>query len=95
MDNNADAWLGWTWFATGPLLADDYEYTLEPDTLGVDQPQMAVLESHIDTPCSFVHPLPFESNPSPDLVQIPIIEATSPVPQDSPENLPATFDGKL
>lgn len=98
MDNNADAWLGWTWWATGPLWTDDYMFTLEPIDNGngtyTDKPQMAVLESHIDSACGYVLPPPFVPTPSPDQVEIPIMAATSPVPQQSPANLAATFDSK-
>ncbi len=42
LDNNADVWNGWTWWAGGPWWGS-YQFTLEPNG-GVDAPQMAYLE---------------------------------------------------
>ncbi len=44
IDNNADVWLGWTYWAAGPWWGD--LVSLEPIG-GVDRPQMAVLSKHI------------------------------------------------
>jgi len=50
IENDADAWLGWTWWAGGPWLGE-YMFTLEPQNLGqaneTDRPQMAVLQPHL------------------------------------------------
>jgi endoglucanase len=47
IEANADAWLGWTWWAAGPWYTD-YMFSLEP--IGGDRPQMAVLRDHIPIP---------------------------------------------
>jgi endoglucanase len=48
--DNADVWLGWTWWAGGPWWGE-YMFTLEPQQLGqpgeTDRPQMAELEPHL------------------------------------------------
>jgi endoglucanase len=41
---NADVWLGWTWWAAGPWWGN-YMFSVEPVN-GNDKPQMAVLEKH-------------------------------------------------
>lgn len=50
MDQNADVWLGWTWWAGGPWWGE-YMFTLEPRNLGLptetDRPQLAVLRPHM------------------------------------------------
>lgn len=46
LDANKDVWVGWTWWAAGPLWGD-YIFTLEPSN-GVDRPMMAVLAPHVD-----------------------------------------------
>ncbi len=43
---NASLWLGWTYWAAGPLWGN-YMFTLEPDH-GHDRPQMEVLENYLD-----------------------------------------------
>ena len=43
---NASLWLGWTYWAAGPLWGN-YMFTLEPDH-GQDRPQMGVLEKYLD-----------------------------------------------
>lgn len=48
LDANADVWLGWTWWAAGPVWGD-YMFTLEPTgNFSVDRPQMAWLRPHLD-----------------------------------------------
>ncbi|HEY0180534.1 MAG TPA: glycoside hydrolase family 5 protein [Dokdonella sp.] len=45
--DNADAWLGWTWWAAGPWWGD-YMFTLEPsEDFTVDAPQMAWLAPYL------------------------------------------------
>lgn len=46
---NADVWLGWTWWAAGPWWGD-YPLSVEPETEGEDKPQMTVLSRHLDAP---------------------------------------------
>jgi endoglucanase len=50
---NADVWLGWTWWSAGPWWGG-YMFTLEPTNLGqpsqTDQPAMAVLRNFIPIP---------------------------------------------
>ena len=50
IENNADVWLGWTWWAGGPWLGE-YMFTLEPQNLGqaneTDRPQIPVLEPYL------------------------------------------------
>lgn len=43
---NASLWLGWTYWAAGPLWGN-YMFTLEPDH-GHDRPQMDVLEKYLE-----------------------------------------------
>lgn len=45
VDNNADVWLGWTYWAAGPWWGD-YMFTLEPAG-GTDRPQMSPLSGHL------------------------------------------------
>lgn len=45
VDNNADVWLGWTYWAAGPWWGD-YIFTLEPAG-GTDRPQVSPLSSHL------------------------------------------------
>lgn len=45
LDENADVWLGWTYWAAGPWW-DEYMFTLEPIN-GEDRPQMAILLKHL------------------------------------------------
>ncbi|MCW5203658.1 glycoside hydrolase family 5 protein [Desulfobulbus sp. US5] len=52
MEENADVWIGWTWWAAGPWWAVDYQFTLEPTNLGQsnqgeDRAAMAVLAQHL------------------------------------------------
>jgi endoglucanase len=44
INNNADVWLGWTWWAAGPSYTG-YMFSLEP--IGGDRPQMSVLTNFI------------------------------------------------
>jgi endoglucanase len=49
MESNASVWLGWTYWAAGPMWGD-YIFTLEPTgstASPVDRPQMDALESHL------------------------------------------------
>ena len=45
LDSTNDVWLGWTYWAAGPLWGD-YNFTLEPSG-GKDRPQLAVLGKHL------------------------------------------------
>jgi endoglucanase len=45
LQENADVWLGWTWWAAGPWWGN-YMFTIEPKA-GTDRPQMLVLESFL------------------------------------------------
>ena len=49
IDNNADVWLGWTYWAAGPWWPNDYIFTLEPIN-GADRPQMLPLSKHFASP---------------------------------------------
>ena len=50
IEQNADVWLGWTWWAAGPWWAN-YMFTLEPTSnYTVDQPAMAVLKDFFPVP---------------------------------------------
>ncbi len=50
MEENADVWIGWTWWASGPWWGE-YQFTLEPINLGQtnqeDRPAMAVLAQYL------------------------------------------------
>lgn len=47
MENNADVWLGWSWWAAGPEWGE-YIFTIEPtNDFSDDRPQMAWLESYL------------------------------------------------
>ncbi len=47
LQNNADVWLGWAWWAAGPWWGE-YMFTLEPtDNFGSDRPQMAWLTPYL------------------------------------------------
>ncbi|MFN8501416.1 cellulase family glycosylhydrolase [Kouleothrix sp.] len=45
IDANANVWIGWTYWAAGPLWGD-YEFTIEPQN-GIDRPQIVPLSKHI------------------------------------------------
>jgi endoglucanase len=49
IEDGADVWLGWTWWAGGPWWGE-YMFTLEPKNLGqpteLDRPQLPVLQLH-------------------------------------------------
>ncbi len=48
MENNADVWLGWSWWAAGPQWGD-YIFTIEPtNDFQDDRPQMAWLEPYLE-----------------------------------------------
>jgi endoglucanase len=47
VETNSDVWLGWTYWAAGPWWGD-YIFTLEPADQGADQPQMTLLEPHLE-----------------------------------------------
>lgn len=44
--DNRSVWLGWTYWAAGPLWGE-YMYTLEPTKTGQDRPQMTVLDTYL------------------------------------------------
>jgi len=47
MNDNADVWLGWTWWAAGPWWTD-YMFSIEPvDDFKTDRPVMDLLEPYI------------------------------------------------
>jgi endoglucanase len=46
MEQNADVYLGWTWWAAGPWWGSSWT-SLEPTSTGADKPQMDVLERHL------------------------------------------------
>src|SRR4051794_41113769 len=50
IQNNADVWLGWSWWAAGPWWGN-YMFTLEPTNLGqpsqADRAALAVLQQHV------------------------------------------------
>lgn len=62
IENNADVWLGWTWWAAGPSFTS-YMFSLEP--VNGDRPQMAVLQK-------FIPPLVTNLPPMPQLVLEPL-----------------------
>ncbi|MBW1708218.1 MAG: hypothetical protein JRJ86_24205, partial [Deltaproteobacteria bacterium] len=45
IDNHADVWLGWTYWAAGPWWGE-YKFTIEPIN-GEDRPQMVPLSKHL------------------------------------------------
>ncbi|HYG89237.1 MAG TPA: glycoside hydrolase family 5 protein [Azospirillum sp.] len=47
VSNNADVWLGWTYWAAGPWWGE-YPFSVEPKN-GRDRPQMAVLQKFLKT----------------------------------------------
>ncbi|MBK1882320.1 glycoside hydrolase family 5 protein [Luteolibacter pohnpeiensis] len=47
LDDHADVWLGWTWWAAGPWWGDDYFMLLRPAKDGQDRAQMAPLLKHV------------------------------------------------
>lgn len=58
VDENADVWMGWTYWAAGPWWGE-YMFTVEPKN-GEDRAQMAMLEKHI--PNTGVHEQAFREN---------------------------------
>eukprot|EP01121_Diplochlamys_sp_Union-15-3_P005951 TRINITY_DN1632_c0_g1_i1.p1 TRINITY_DN1632_c0_g1~~TRINITY_DN1632_c0_g1_i1.p1 ORF type:complete len:361 (+),score=73.13 TRINITY_DN1632_c0_g1_i1:77-1084(+) len=46
MENNKDVWAGWTWWGGGPWWGK-YMFALDPDSCGVDEPQMAYLKPYL------------------------------------------------
>lgn len=69
MDDNADVWIGGTYWAAGPWWGD-YMFSIEPTSLTnpVDKPQMDVLERYDLEPTSVVpspQPEPLQPNPPP------------------------------
>lgn len=46
IEQNRDAWLGWTWWAGGAWWKTDYPFNLQPDKDGTDNPQMELLAEH-------------------------------------------------
>lgn len=54
IEQNADVWIGWTWWAAGPWW-EEYQFTLEPTKLGQpdqgpDRAAMPVLQKHLPLP---------------------------------------------
>jgi endoglucanase len=49
MGDNADLWLGWSWWAAGPWWGD-YPLSIEPNGGTGDKPQMVLLSRHLTTP---------------------------------------------
>jgi endoglucanase len=54
MEENADVWIGWTWWAAGPWWKE-YRFTLEPTNLGQleqgpDRPAMVILQEYLVPP---------------------------------------------
>lgn len=47
MENNRAVWIGYTWWSAGPWWGN-YMFTIEPDK-GVDRPQMAYLQPHLQS----------------------------------------------
>lgn len=60
INENADVWLGWTWWAAGPWWGN-YMFSVEPEN-GQDKPQMAVLEKHLENLATGINRLPDASN---------------------------------
>jgi|GEM_PF-1719818 len=48
IDANDDVWLGWTYWAAGPLWPQDYVYSVEPFQGVADDAQFPVLLDHLD-----------------------------------------------
>ncbi|AAF85505.1 cellulase [Xylella fastidiosa] len=46
IEENADVWLGLTWWGSNPWFGPDYPFNLHPNSDGSDKPQMSILESH-------------------------------------------------
>jgi endoglucanase len=46
LENNADVWMGWTYWAGGPWWGD-YFTSISPSASGADKPQMTWLEPHL------------------------------------------------
>ncbi|MBB5865350.1 glycoside hydrolase family 5 protein [Xanthomonas sp. 3058] len=46
MEDNADVWLGWTWWAAGAWWNVSYPYNVQPNKDGTDKPQMSILAPH-------------------------------------------------
>jgi endoglucanase len=94
IDNNLDVWLGWTYWAAGPLWGD-YSLSLEPIN-GNDRPQMTVLGKHlygIDRPTPSgggVTPTPPSSPSSPTPTSPPPTPA--PVGGSSPASYQVKYD---
>ncbi|MBD2772981.1 cellulase family glycosylhydrolase [Iningainema tapete] len=83
IDNNADVWLGWTYWAAGPWWGE-YIFTLEP-VGSSDRPQLIPLSKHIGskpTPTPTATP-----TPTPTATPTPTPTAT-PTPTPSPTNNP-------
>ncbi len=90
LDRNADVWLGWSYWAAGPLWGD-YIFTLEPAG-GNDRPQLAVLSKHLaGSPTVIPPPPPFSTGPDPVIVP----DVTSPTPTPTPTPAPVNAPGSL
>ena len=49
IEQNADVWLGWTWWAAGAWWKPDYPFNVQPGKDGSEQPQMPLLSRHART----------------------------------------------
>jgi len=64
LDQNTDVYLGWTYWAAGPLWSASNWYSLEPTSTGADKPQMDVLERHLTPPQAPVSTTPPPTPPA-------------------------------
>jgi endoglucanase len=49
MEDNSDVWLGWTWWAAGPIWGD-YMFTIEPANDGSERPALKLLKQFLTVP---------------------------------------------
>ena len=47
LTQDADVWLGWTWWAAGPEFGSSYMFNLNPNANGSDQPQVETLTANL------------------------------------------------
>lgn len=47
MDQNADVWLGWSYWAAGSWWGNNYPFNIHPTKDGKDRPQMKILQKHM------------------------------------------------
>lgn len=84
VDNNLDVWLGWAYWAAGPLWGN-YILSLEPVN-GKDRPQMASLSKHfagVTRPVAYGPTSPAPASPPPT--------PTTPPPAYAPPSVPASY----